>query len=367
MNKAYKFRIYPDKKQEELLAKAFGCCRFLYNHMLDEKMKEYQATGKLKRTTPAAYKKEYPWLKEVDSLALANVQLHLEKAYQSFFANPSTGFPKFKSRHRSKQSYTTNVVNGNIRLENGKLRLPKLKGVRIQVHREIPKEYLLKSVTVSREASGKYYASLLYAYECCENQAESEVGAEPVVLGIDYAMSGMAVFSDGTRCTYPGCFRNSAARLAREQRKLSRCQRGSRNYEKQRKKMAICHEKIRNQRKDFHHKLSHKLAETYDVIAVEDLNMKAMSQCLHLGKGIMDNGYGRCRDMLSYKLEERGKKLIRIDRYYPSSKTCSKCGRIKKELSLSERIYDCECGNHMDRDVNAAINIREEGKRMMCA
>ena len=131
--------------------------------------------------------------------------------------------------------------------------------------------------------------------------------------------------------------------------------------------MAVCHEKIRNQRKDFHHKLSHKLAETYDVIAVEDLNMKAMSWCLHLGKGIMDNGYGMFRDMLSYKLEERGKKLIRIDRYYPSSKTCSKCGRIKKELSLSERIYDCECGNYMDRDVNAAINIREEGKRMMCA
>ena len=367
MNKAYKFRIYPDKKQEELLAKTFGCCRFLYNLMLDEKIKEYQATGKMKKTTPAAYKKEYPWLKEVDSLALANVQLHLEKAYKNFFENPATGLPKFKSRHRSKQSYTTNVVNGNIRLENGKLRLPKLKEVRIRVHREIPQEYRLKSVTVSREPSGKYYASLLYSYEFCENQAESIKRTDPVVLGIDYAMSGMAVFSDGTRCTYPGYFRKSAAHLAREQRKLSRCQKGSRNYEKQRKKVAICHEKIRNQRKDFHHKLSHKLAERYDAIAVEDLNMKAMSQCLHLGKGIMDNGYGMFRDMLSYKLEERGKKLIRVDQYYPSSKTCSRCGKTKKELSLSERIYDCECGNHMDRDVNAAINIREEGKRMMSA
>ena len=156
MNKAYKFRIYPDKKQEELLAKTFGCCRFLYNLMLDEKIKEYQATGKMKKTTPAAYKKEYPWLKEVDSLALANVQLHLEKAYKNFFENPATGFPKFKSGHRSRQSYTTNVVNGNIRLENGKLRLPKLKEVRIRVHREIPQEYRLKSVTVSREPSGKY-------------------------------------------------------------------------------------------------------------------------------------------------------------------------------------------------------------------
>ena len=321
MNKAYKFRIYPDKKQEELLAKTFGCCRFLYNLMLDEKIKEYHATGKMKKTTPAAYKKEYPWLKEVDSLALANVQLHLEKAYKNFFEKPATGFPKFKSRHRNKQSYTTNVVNGNIRLENGKLRLPKLKEVGIRVHREIPQDYSLKSVTVSREPSGKYYASLLYSYEFCENQAESIKRTAPVVLGIDYAMSGMAVFSDGTRCTYPGYFRKSAKHLAREQRKLSRCQKGSRNYEKQRKKVAICHEKIRNQRKSFHQKVSHKLAERYDAIAVEDLNMKAMSQCLHLGKGIMDNGYGMFLDMLSYKLEERGKKLIRIDQYYPSSKT----------------------------------------------
>ncbi|MGN0421666.1 MAG: RNA-guided endonuclease TnpB family protein [Lachnospiraceae bacterium] len=367
MNKAYKFRIYPDKKQEELLAKTFGCCRFIYNIMLDDKIKEYEATKKMKKTTPAAYKKEYPWLKEVDSLALANVQLHLEKAYKNFFANPSVGFPKFKSRHRSRRSYTTNVVNGNIRLENGKIRLPKLKEVKIRKHREIPEGYVLKSVTISQEPSGKYYASLLYEYEVCENQAEKRKEAEPEVLGIDYAMSGMAVFSDGTRCEYPGYFRKAMVRLAREQRKLSRCQKGSRNYEKQRKKVAVCHEKVRNQRKDFHHKLSHELAERYDAVAVEDLDMKAMSQCLHLGKGVMDNGYGMFRDMLAYKLEERGKKLIKVDRFYPSSKTCSKCGKVKKELSLSERIYECECGNRMDRDVNAAINIREEGKRILCA
>ena len=301
MSKAYKFRIYPDKKQEELLAKTFGCCRFIYNIMLDDKIKEYEATKKMKKMTPAAYKKEYMWLKEVDSLALANVQLHLEKAYKNFFGNPSIGFPKFKSRHRSRKSYTTNVVNGNIRLENGKIRLPKLKGVKIRKHREIPEGYVLKSVTISQEPSGKYYASLLYEYEVCENQAEKRKEAEQEVLGIDYAMSGMAVFSDGTRCEYPGYFRKAMVRLAREQRKLSRCQKESRNYEKQRKKVA------------------------------------------------------------------RGKKLIKVDRFYPSSKTCSKCGKVKKELSLSERTYECECGNRMDRDVNAAINIREEGKRILCA
>lgn len=367
LNKAYKFRIYPDKKQEELLAKTFGCCRFIYNIMLDDKRKEYEATKKMKKTTPAAYKKEYPWLKEVDSLALANVQIHLEKAYKNFFVNPAVGFPKFKSRHRSRKSYTTNVVNGNIRLRNGKIRLPKLKEVKIRKHREIPEGYVLKSVTISQEPSGKYYASLLYEYEVCENQAEKRKEAEPEVLGIDYAMSGMAVFSDGTRCEYPGYFRKAMVCLAREQRKLSRCQKGSRNYEKQRKKVAVCHEKVRNQRKDFHHKLSQELAERYDAVAVEDLDMKAMSQCLHLGKGVMDNGYGMFRDMLAYKLEDRGKKLIKVDRFYPSSKTCSKCGKIKKELSLSERIYECGCGNRMDRDVNAAINIREEGKRILCA
>ena len=301
MSKAYKFRIYPDNKQEELLAKTFGCCRFIYNIMLDDKIKEYEATKKMKKMTPAAYKKEYMWLKEVDSLALANVQLHLEKAYKNFFGNPSIGFPKFKSRHRSRNSYTTNVVNGNIRLENGKIRLPKLKGVKIRKHREIPEGYVLKSVTISQEPSGKYYASLLYEYEVCENQAEKRKEAEQEVLGIDYAMSGMAVFSDGTRCEYPGYFRKAMVRLAREQRKLSRCQKESRNYEKQRKKVA------------------------------------------------------------------RGKKLIKVDRFYPSSKTCSKCGKVKKELSLSERTYECECGNRMDRDVNAAINIREEGKRILCA
>ena len=301
MRKAYKFRIYSDKKQEELLAKTFGCCRFIYNIMLNDKIKEYEATKKMKKMTPAVYKKEYTWLKEVDSLALANVQLHLEKAYKNFFGNPSIGFPKFKSRHRSRKSYTTNVVNGNIRLENGKIRLPKLKGVKIRKHREIPEGYVLKSVTISQEPSGKYYASLLYEYEVCENQAEKRKEAEQEVLGIDYAMSGMAVFSDGTRCEYPGYFRKAMVRLAREQRKLSRCQKESRNYEKQRKKVA------------------------------------------------------------------RGKKLIKVDRFYPSSKTCSKCGKVKKELSLSERTYECECGNRMDRDVNAAINIREEGKRILCA
>ena len=366
-NRAYKFRIYPTDIQEILLSKTFGCCRFIYNVMLDEKIREYKESGKMKRTTPTMYKGKYPWLKEVDSLALANVQLHLESAYKKFFREPKVGFPKFKSKHGSRQSYTTNVVNGNISLEQNKIKLPKLGRVTIRVHREIPKEYVMKSVTVSRESTGKYFASILYQCAESENQTSAIKTEEAKVLGIDYAMKGMAVFSDGTKCTYPKYFRKAEEKLTKEQRKLSHCKKGSSNYAKQKRKVALCHEKVRNQRKDFHHKLSHYLSGREDVIVVEDLDMKAMSRCLHLGKGVMDNGYGMFRDMLDYKLKEQGKELIKVDRFYPSSKKCSVCGRIKSDLQLSERIYCCPCGNEMDRDVNAAINIREEGKRILKA
>ncbi len=180
-------------------------------------------------------------------------------------------------------------------------------------------------------------------------------------------MNGMAVFSDGTRAVYPEYYRRSEQCLAREQRKLSHCEKGSKNYYKQKRRVSLCHEKIRNQRKDFHHKLSCQLSREHDAVAVEDLDMKAMSQCLNLGKGVMDNGYGMFRDMLEYKLRSQGKTMVKIARFYPSSKKCSVCGNVREKLSLSERTYRCTCGNEMDRDVNAAINIREEGKRILCA
>ena len=276
------------------------------------------------RNTPASYKKEYPWLKEVDSLALANVQMHLESAFHKFFREPSAGFPRFKSKKSSRKSYTTNVVNGNIFLE------------------------------------GKYFASLLF---CCENQTAEKRPAEKFI-GIDFAMQGMCVFSTGKRAEYPMFYRNTEKKLAREQRKLSRCQKGSQNYKKQKKRVALCHEKIRNQRKDFQHKLSASLAESFDAVCVEDLNLKGMAGGLHLGKGVHDNGYGLFLSMLEYKLEERGKYLIKVDRYFASSKICSVCGNKKEELSLFDRIYYCECGNRMDRDANAAVNIMNEGKRI---
>ena len=292
--------------------------------MLADKMEHYKKEKKMLRNTPVSYKKEYPWLKEVDSLALANVQMHLESAFHKFFREPSAGFPRPKSKKSSRKSYTTNVVNGNIFLE------------------------------------GKYFASLLF---CCENQTAEKRPAEKFI-GIDFAMQGMCVFSTGKRAEYPMFYRNTEKKLAREQRKLSRCQKGSQNYKKQKKRVALCHEKIRNQRKDFQHKLSASLAESFDAVCVEDLNLKGMAGGLHLGKGVHDNGYGLFLSMLEYKLEERGKYLIKVDRYFASSKICSVCGNKKEELSLSDRIYYCECGNRMDRDVNAAVNIMNEGKRI---
>ena len=178
-------------------------------------------------------------------------------------------------------------------------------------------------------------------------------------------MHGMTLFSDGLTAVYPGYLRQAEEKLAREQRKLSHCEKGSRNYEKQKRKVALCHEKVKNQRKDYIHKLTRKIADEYDAVGVEDIDMKAMSRCLHFGKSVMDNSYGMFRDILGYKLEEQGKRLVKVDRFFPSSKKCCKCGKVKKELKLSERIYRCECGNVMDRDKNAAINIREEARRIL--
>ena len=221
-----------------------------------------------------------------------------------------------------------------------------------------------ESVTVSCETTGRYYASLLFEVPEDENQvAERTEGTR--YLGIDYAMDGLAVLSDGSRADYPKYYRKAQEKLAREQRRLSHCEKGSRNYAKQKKKVAKVHEKVRNQRQDFLHKFSRQLADNYDVIGVEDIDMKAMSRSLHFGKSVMDNGYGMLRTMLEYKLAEHGGELVKVDRWFPSSKRCSCCGKIKETLSLSERTYTCSCGNVMDRDVNAAVNIKLEAMRLV--
>ena len=325
--------------------------------MLSDKIKHYEKTKENLRTTPAKYKDDFPWLKEVDSLALANAQLHLETAYKNFFRDNSVGFPKFKSKHKNQNSYTTNLVNGNITLSDAGLKLPKLGLVKIKQHRQIPDGYSLKSVTVSLSPSGKYFASILYYYDT-DIQPVEHVND---VLGLDFSMSELYVDNNGDTPAYPHPYRQTQDKLAREQRKLSRRKKGGRNREKQKRKVACLHEHVANQRKDFLHKQSRQITNVYDAVCIEDLNMKGMSRALNFGKSVSDNGWGTFRQMLDYKLTEQGKHFIQIDKWFPSSKMCSNCGAVKKELSLSERVYRCDCGFVCDRDLNAAINIRNAG------
>lgn len=361
-NKAYKFRIYPNEEQKIIFAKTFGCTRFIYNKMLSDKIDYYQQTKQRLNNTPAQYKTEFEWLKEVDSLALANAQMNLQKAFTNFFTNPKSGFPKFKSKHRHRKSYTTNNQKGSITLENGYLKLPKLVDlVKVKQHRQIPEDYKIKSVTVSQTPSGKYYASILCEYE---NQIQT---VEPkTFLGLDFSMKELYVASDNTSAEYPRYFRKSQERLTREQRKLSKYVTGSQNRNKQRLKVAKLHERVANQRKDFLHRLSRQIANTYDCICIEDLDMKAMSQALNFGKSVADNGWGMFTTFLKYKLEDLGKQLIKIDRWFPSSKTCSNCGNVKENLSLSDRVYHCNyCGITINRDYNASVNIKNQGMKLV--
>ncbi|GAB3045425.1 RNA-guided endonuclease TnpB family protein [Virgibacillus ainsalahensis] len=364
-NKAYKFRLYPTDEQDLMIRKTFGCVRFVSNKMLAERKETYEklkddkeALKKVKHPTPAKYKKEFAWLKEVDALALANAQLNLDKAYKAFFKG-NAKFPKFKSK-RHKQSYTTNVVNGNIEMLDSHIKLPKLKMVKIKQHREIPSEHKIKSCTISMTSSGKYYISILTAYE-----KEIESKEIQKIIGLDFAMDGLFVESEtGKKANYPRFYRQMLEKLAKEQRKLSRKKKGSSNWNKQRIRVAKIQEKVANQRKNFLHHKSKKLVSNFDAVVIEDLDMKGMSQALKFGKSVADNGWGMFTSFLQYKLKEQGKQLVKIDKWFPSTKTCSNCGSVK-EIKLSERTYHCTCGLTLDRDYNSALNIKKEGLRLL--
>ena len=364
MNKAYKFRIYPNAEQQIILTKTFGCVRFIYNQMLSDKINHYEETKQKLNNTPAQYKSKFPWLKEVDSLALANAQMNLQTAYNSFFRNPKIGFPKFKSKKSNRRSYTTNCVNGNISIDNGFLKLPKVGLVKLKQHRLILSNYKLKSVTISQTPSGKYYASVLFEYE---NKIQEQELHD--FLGLDFSMHGLYKDSNGNEPAYPRYYRQAEERLKREQRKLSLMQKGSKNRSKQRIKVANLHEKVANQRKDFLHKQSRQIANAYDCVCIENLDMKAMSQSLNFGKSVADDGWGMFVTFLKYKLEETGKRLVKVNKFFASSQICNACGyKNTATKNLSIRAWDCpECGAHHDRDINAAINIRNEGMRLVLA
>lgn len=364
MNKAYKFRILPNVEQQTMLAKTFGCVRFIYNRMLSDKINYYNATKQKLNNTPAQYKDEFEWLKEVDSLALANAQMNLHTAYRNFFKNPKTGFPKFKSKKSNRRSYTTNCVNDNISIDNGYIKLPKVGTVKLKQHRNIPSNYKLKSVTVSQTPSGKYFVSILFEYE-------NQVQEQPLnkFLGLDFSMRELYKDSNGNEPCYPRYYRQTEKKLVKEQRKLSKMQKGSNNRNKQRIKVAVLHEKVANQRKDFLHKQSRRITNAYDCVCVEDLNMQGMAQSLKFGKSVSDNGWGMFVAYLEYKLKDVGKQLVKVDKFFASSQLCSECGYKNTETkNLSVRAWDCpNCGAHHDRDINAAINIRNEGIRITTA
>lgn len=307
---------------------------------------------------------EYAFLREVDSISLQQSLRHLDTAFQNFFKRPKTGFPRFKSKKNHKNSYSTICINGNITISDGYLKLPKIGQVRLKQHRSVPKGYRLKSVTISQTPGGRYYASILFEYE--DQIPEKEMHS---FLGLDFSMHGLYRDSNGNEPAYPGYYRNAEKRLAREQRRLSKMQKGSNNRRKQRIKVAKLHEKVSNQRKDFLHKQSRQITNAYDCVCIEDLDMKAMSRSLKLGKSVSDNGWGMFTAFLKYKLEEQGKKLVKVDRFFASSQMCSACGyKNAKTKDLALRQWDCpQCGIHHDRDVNAAINIRNEGMRIVTA
>ena len=364
MNKAYKFRIYPNAEQRIMFAKTFGCVRFIYNKMLSDRIEHYKSTKQSLKNTPAQYKTEYPWLKEVDSLALANAQLHLNSAYSNFFSKPERGFPHFKAKKISKATYSTNNQKGSVRIEDSKIRLPRIGFVKLKQHRSIPNDWTIKTVTVSKNPTNKYFVSILFEYE---NQVQ-EIVPENFV-GLDFSMHELYVDSEGHVPEYPRFYRQALCKLVKEQRKLSLCQKGSNNRQKQRRKVALIHEKIANQRKDFLHKRSRELADRYDVVCVEDFNMQDMAQSLNFGKSVADNGWGMFTTFLAYKLAEQGKSLVKINKWFPSSQLCHECGyKYEGTKDLSVREWDCpSCHAHIQRDWNAAMNIRDEGRRMLSA
>ena len=361
-NKAYKFRLYPNKEQEMIFAKTFGCVRFIYNKMLADKIEHYKETKQKLNNTPAQYKKEFEWLKEVDSLALCNAQMNLQTAYNNFFRTLKVGFPKFKNKKKNKNSYTTNNQNGTVCISNNKLRLPKVGFVKMKQHRVISETEKIKSATITKTPSGKYYVSILVEYDKTIPRIEL---SKDKAIGLDYASHNFYVDSQGREADYPKFYRKTQGKLAREQRKLSYMKYGSSNYQKQRIKVARVHEKVTNQRLDWIHKLSTRLANEYDIVCVEDINMQNMAKSLNLGKSTCDNGFGMFRDILSYKLADRGKVLVKIDKWFPSSKMCRHCGSINHALTLADRVWTCDCGAVINRDENAAINIMNEGLRIL--
>ena len=373
IKRTYRFRIYPNPSQKELIEKTLGCSRQVYNDFLSMCIESFEKdhTFQIKKydliKLLPEYKETFPYLKEVDSIALQQTVIHLYDAYINFFRH-NASFPKFKKK-KNDYGYTTMNINNSIHFVEDDIQIPKLGRVRVICHRPLPESFKYSMVSVSR--IGKYYyVSLLGEEESVDYVSFIKESLNPNnSIGLDFSLSHLFVDSEGHHVDMPTYYQDSLEKLAKEQRKLSHMKKDSSHYQKQLMKIKNLHEHIANQRKDFLHKVSRKLANTYDYVFVENLDLKEMSKKkdeYKFGITIFDLGYGTFLNYLSYKLEWLNKKLIKVDRYYPSSQLCSSCGYRKTDLTLNQRHWICpECRKNHDRDYNAAINIKKEGIRIV--
>ena len=379
-HKAYKFRIYPTFEQRIMMGKNFGCCRLVFNYFLNMSKKEYEENKKtLKYKDYAQYlnilKIEKEFLKESDSISLQQALKHLETSFKNFFRNPKVGYPKYKRKSDHNDSYSTINVNHNISIiDDRHIKLPKIGIVKTKIHRDIPDGYKLKSATISKAPSGKYYVSILFEY----NEEETNyIIDKNNIIGLDYSNKKLLVTDDNLFVDpeFLKLYRKGEEKLHRLQRTLSRRQnpnykkeiKGSKRYEEQRIKVARYHEYLKNKRLDYYNKFTNEIANRYDVVVIEDLDMQEMAkEYKENGKVVYDNAWGMFTNLLKTKLENKGKKLIKVDRYFPSSKKCNVCGYKNQLLTIDVRKWECPiCHTLHDRDVNASINLKKEGLKII--